>query len=267
VESLAQQLAAFFAVTAAGGAGGLLFDLYRFLRREVPRWGGLVDGLFWLVAGPTMLLLITLANWASLRFYLVVALGLGFFLYAQLLSPLVTWVLLEGSRLFGLGVRGLTVRRAGRGPLAGHPPRPTGHRPAGPGMAAGPPAVADGLGGPGTPLIPGGSPRPAAEQPDRGGPVATRRRFRVTPRFYALLLVLVLVMLGARLVQGWVAEHRLTRELEVLQEQIEARRAEIQRLEAEVAEMQTEAYVERRAREALGLVLPGEERYQVIPAD
>jgi len=108
VESLAQQLAAFFAVTAAGGAGGLLFDLYRFLRREVPRWGGLVDGLFWLVAGPTMLLLITLANWASLRFYLVVALGLGFFLYAQLLSPLVTWVLLEGSRLFGLGVRGLT---------------------------------------------------------------------------------------------------------------------------------------------------------------
>ncbi|MFO7254148.1 FtsB family cell division protein [Limnochorda sp.] len=97
--------------------------------------------------------------------------------------------------------------------------------------------------------------------------MATRRRFRVTPRFYALLLVLVLVMLGARLVQGWVAEHRLTRELEVLQEQIEARRAEIQRLEAEVAEMQTEAYVERRAREALGLVLPGEERYQVIPAD
>src|SRR5690606_30341293 len=76
---------------------------------------------------------------------------------------------------------GAYLRRAGRGPLAGHPPRPTGHRPAGPGMAAGPPAVADGLGGPGTPLIPGGSPRPAAEQPDRGGPVATRRRFRVTP--------------------------------------------------------------------------------------
>lgn len=116
MESLAHQLAAFLAVAAAGGAGGLLFDLYRLLRREFRRWSGLVDGLFWLVAGPTMLLLITLANWASLRFYLIVALGLGFFLYTQLLSPLVTWVLLEGSRWLGTGVRsvaslGLTAAR------------------------------------------------------------------------------------------------------------------------------------------------------------
>lgn len=105
VESLAHQLAAFLAVTAAGGAGGLLFDLYRFLRRDFRRWSGLVDGLFWLVAGPTMLLLITVANWASLRFYLVVALALGFFLYHQLLSPFVTWAFLEGSRWLGAGVR------------------------------------------------------------------------------------------------------------------------------------------------------------------
>ncbi|HEY8532219.1 MAG TPA: septum formation initiator family protein [Limnochorda sp.] len=94
-----------------------------------------------------------------------------------------------------------------------------------------------------------------------------RRRFRVTIRFYTLILCVLLVMLLARLGQGWLAERRLAQEQEALERALEAKRAEILRLQEEVAEMQTDAYVERRAREDLGLVLPGEERYQVIPED
>lgn len=107
VESLAHQLTAFISVAAAGMAGGFLSDLYRLLRMEYRRWSGLVDGLFWLVAGPAMLLLLTLANWASLRFYLFVALGLGYFLYRQLFSSVVTWLLMEGSRWLGASLRGV----------------------------------------------------------------------------------------------------------------------------------------------------------------
>lgn len=113
----------------------------------------------------------------------------------------------------------------------------------------------------------GGSARHPAEKPDRGDPVPGRRRFRVTIRFYTLILCVLLVMLLARLGQGWLAERRLAQEQEALERALEAKRAEILRLQEEVAEMQTDAYVERRAREDLGLVLPGEERYQVIPED
>lgn len=97
--------------------------------------------------------------------------------------------------------------------------------------------------------------------------MATRRRFRVTNRFYTLIFLALLLMLVTRLVQGWLTERRLAEERDALQEAIEARRAAIQRLEEDVAEMESDAYVERRAREDLGLVLPGEERYQVIPGD
>ncbi|BAS29398.1 spore cortex biosynthesis protein YabQ [Limnochorda pilosa] len=113
VESLAHQLMSFLAVAGAGMAGGFLFDLYRLLRMEFRRWSAVVDGLFWLVAGPSMMLLLTLANWASLRLYLFVAAGLGFFLYVQLVSPLVTWVLLEGSAWVGAVFRQMAALGAG----------------------------------------------------------------------------------------------------------------------------------------------------------
>lgn len=97
--------------------------------------------------------------------------------------------------------------------------------------------------------------------------MAARRRVKLTPRFYTLLLLAVLILLMVRLAQGFVAQRSLEREIERRQQGLEATRAEIERLEDEVAEMQSDSYVERRAREDLGLVMPGEERYQVIPVE
>ncbi|BAS29397.1 FtsB family cell division protein [Limnochorda pilosa] len=96
--------------------------------------------------------------------------------------------------------------------------------------------------------------------------MASRRRFKVTNRFFALLLTVVLLSLGIRWIQGFVAQRGLEREMEALQADLDATRGRAAQLEAEVSEMRSDAYVERKAREELGLVKPGEERYQVVPA-
>ena len=97
--------------------------------------------------------------------------------------------------------------------------------------------------------------------------MAARRRVKLTPRFYTLLLLAMVILLVVRLAQGFVTQRSLEREIERKERALEATRAEIERLEDEVAEMQSDSYVERRAREDLGLVMPGEERYQVIPVE
>lgn len=96
--------------------------------------------------------------------------------------------------------------------------------------------------------------------------MAARRRIKITSRFYALLLLVVLLTLGIRWVQGFAVQRGLQRELEALQVDLDATRSRAAQLEAQVSEMQSDAFVERKAREDLGLVKPGEARYQVVPS-
>lgn len=94
MDSLQGQLIAFGVTIAAGMVFGLLFDLYRVLRglTHPNRFVTVItDLLFWVVTTPTLSLLILLANWGSLRFYVFVGLLMGAVLYEKIVSPLVIW--------------------------------------------------------------------------------------------------------------------------------------------------------------------------------
>lgn len=83
------QLYAFAMTIAAGMAAGLLFDMYRLVRRGLkPRGTGawLLDLMFWLVAAPVVFALLLVGNWGELRFYVVVGLVAGATFYFGLLS-------------------------------------------------------------------------------------------------------------------------------------------------------------------------------------
>ena len=86
-------------------------------------------------------------------------------------------------------------------------------------------------------------------------------RYHVAPRFYVILIVLMLVMFS---VSFGVSYGRLQDEIAQLDaakaEQI-ALTAEIAALRQEYTDIQTDEYIERIARDDLGMLYPGEIRY------
>ena len=87
------------------------------------------------------------------------------------------------------------------------------------------------------------------------------RRYRVTVRFYGMLALLLCAVFA---VSFFVARGRLMGALGALSERKAARTevaAEVATLEDDFAYAQTDAYVERVARDELGLIYPGEYRY------
>ncbi len=87
------------------------------------------------------------------------------------------------------------------------------------------------------------------------------RRYRVTYRFYGMLAFLMCVVFAASF---FVARGRLSSALGTLSERKDARTKvaeEVASLEDEFAYAQTDQYVERVARDELGLIYPGEYRY------
>lgn len=123
-------------------------------------------------------------------------------------------------------------------------------------------------GGPGPARPRRGSARPRGSEPradgsrDRSADTPEARRASLTGRAAVLALVLgVLAVSYAYPLRAWYDQHRERAEL----------RAEAERLEAEVGELETQlrlwddpAYVEAQARERLGYVLPGEIGYVVV---
>lgn len=87
------------------------------------------------------------------------------------------------------------------------------------------------------------------------------RRYRVTYRFYGMLALVMCVLFA---VSFFVARGRLAGAMNALADK-KAARAEVAdqvaSLEDEFAYTQTDAYVERTARDELGLIYPGEYRY------
>ena len=140
IVSLSEQLYAFGLTIIGGIAMGVLFDLFRVVRRGVGSRRPLavvLDLMYWVLATPMMLALLWRANHGELRFYVVLGVGVGSLLYNALVSPFVVEILSAlwygtGRILIGtvhalvfivtwpiLAVRNLSFALRGRGPLSG----------------------------------------------------------------------------------------------------------------------------------------------------
>lgn len=87
------------------------------------------------------------------------------------------------------------------------------------------------------------------------------RRFHPQPRFYLLMLVVVIAVFA---VSYGVAAGKLREGEAKLAERDAERNAlssQISQLQSEIDFAQTDAYIERVARDELGLIMPGEVRY------
>ena len=86
-------------------------------------------------------------------------------------------------------------------------------------------------------------------------------RYRIAPRFYVFLIAVMLIVFG---VSFAVSYGRLQSEIDQLnaaKAEQDALTAEIAALKQEYTDIQTDEYVERIAREELGMLYPGEIRY------
>lgn len=100
----AQQLYAFGMTVVAGIAAGLVFDLYRLVRRHLrpnPAVSWLMDLLFWLVLTPVVFALLLVGNWGELRFYVFLGLASGLVLYFGLFSQPVRGIMAGLCRCLG----------------------------------------------------------------------------------------------------------------------------------------------------------------------
>ena len=87
------------------------------------------------------------------------------------------------------------------------------------------------------------------------------RKYRARPRFWLTLALVTFAVFG---VSFLVASHRLNADAATLRAKTAARDGiaqEIGALEKQIAFAETDEYVERAARDDLGLIRPGEIRY------
>lgn len=85
-----------------------------------------------------------------------------------------------------------------------------------------------------------------------------RRRWRVTPRFWSLLVAVFALYMSISYVTGFLQIWRVQKEIARVRAQIEAIEAHNQALREELAYLESDEYIEKVAREELGLVMPGE---------
>ena len=86
-------------------------------------------------------------------------------------------------------------------------------------------------------------------------------RYRISPRFYFIVIGFMLVVFGISFI---VSYNRLSDEIALLNTAKAEHtnvRSEIAALDQEFADLQTNEYIERLAREELGMLYPGEIRY------
>ncbi|MBO8141137.1 MAG: septum formation initiator family protein [Firmicutes bacterium] len=92
-----------------------------------------------------------------------------------------------------------------------------------------------------------------------------RARFRIRPRFFLAMGVLFLAgYVVYSYVEGFLQLRVLRAEVRQVREQIEALEAENARLRAELERYNSDPFIERVAREELGLVRPGETPVLVV---
>lgn len=92
-----------------------------------------------------------------------------------------------------------------------------------------------------------------------------RKRRRVTPRFWFILGLVVLASIATSYVSGFIDIWRMQKEMARIEAEIAAAEERIEELRRELDYVQSQEYIEKVAREELGLVMPGETPVIVVP--
>lgn len=92
----------------------------------------------------------------------------------------------------------------------------------------------------------------------RGNGKKRTRRWKVTPRFWALLAAAFALYMAVSYATGFWHIWRLEREIARVRAELQRLEAENAALQAQLSYMQSDEYIEKVAREELGLVMPGE---------
>lgn len=98
----------------------------------------------------------------------------------------------------------------------------------------------------------------AVQEPSKQDPSPVRRRWRLTPRFWAILFALFGVYITFAYISGFIEILRLERAIAAVEKEIEQVSLENEALREQLAVLRSPEYIERVAREELGLVMPGE---------
>ncbi|NLY29204.1 MAG: septum formation initiator family protein [Firmicutes bacterium] len=93
-----------------------------------------------------------------------------------------------------------------------------------------------------------------------------RKRWKVKPRFFLLFLSLLLIWVAAGFVNRYVHIAMLQAKIVRVEREIAALQTRNEAVRQQLKDMQTDAYIERVAREKLGLVKPGEIVYVPVHA-
>ena len=88
-----------------------------------------------------------------------------------------------------------------------------------------------------------------------------RRKIHARPRFWLLLSLTAALVISVRLLVTHSRLDAASAQVSALTEQRDQLVREIGELQEEIDFVQTDAYVERAARDELGLIMPGEVRY------
>lgn len=88
-----------------------------------------------------------------------------------------------------------------------------------------------------------------------------RRRKMLRARLLILIILVLAILAIIPFGRGFVSTYQLRHEIETLEKEIGAMRMRNDTLEQEIERMKSPEYVERVAREELGLVKPGETLY------
>ncbi|NMB45782.1 MAG: hypothetical protein GX998_05150 [Firmicutes bacterium] len=97
-----------------------------------------------------------------------------------------------------------------------------------------------------------------------------RKRWRITPRFFVFLLCLLLLWIGAGFIHRYLKIVLLQGKIVRVEREIAAIESRNEVIREQIEEMQSDAYLEKIAREKLGLIKPGETVYipmRTAPAD
>lgn len=106
--SVGEQLYQALSGLVAGGALGVLYDIFRQLRMHMSRaGGGVADAAYALLAGAGLFVLGQGPGGGGIRLFLLSAAACGGALYAQWLSPLTRRALAAGDDLFRRCLHGL----------------------------------------------------------------------------------------------------------------------------------------------------------------
>lgn len=87
------------------------------------------------------------------------------------------------------------------------------------------------------------------------------RRYRISPRFYLIVICFMLVVFGISFGVSYARLSGETALLNAAKAEHAAVTSEIAALDQEFADLQTSEYIERLARDELGMLYPGEIRY------